>query len=777
MVDVFNTLNGFDFLADKQLRTSGVFNLGSLGGDIAGVSGDAEFDNVVLLLDGDGTSGSTTFTDKSNASHTITTNGNTQVDTAVKKFGTGSIEFDGTGDYLSISDSEYFNMGSGDFTAECWAYFNSLSTTEPFIMGQWSGDLNAGTLNWAIMLSTNTGYVRFITSSNGNGVLFDLSTSTTSFSLSTSTWYHIAAVRNGSSFKIFVDGVERASTTNTSALYNATNAFTIGAESDGQQQAMNGYLDDLRITKGVARYSSSFTPPTSALPTTGTVAGATRPTRKWGGMVGRSLVATTATLWTPDDVTNTAEPSVWLDASTSTGLTTNKGSLSTTVTLGTGAWSSSGTQNGLTTAINSAAGTVVPISFTGTAVASVAMLYKWDSAGASRAYGTTFSGSGANDYVFMGGNGSAVLHSFGNADSHNWDHVREDGVEYATTHNTAVAWSTRTTDWMLHVFVLDGTRTATINRWGYERTYATRHFTGEIAEVMAFPGKLSQSECEQVEGYLAHKWGLASLLPSAHSYKSAAPTSAGVSSTNVSTAGVLSLPELLQARYIKAPDGLTAATAATSAEQILLDYPSSGDGIYWIDDSGTPKQVYCDMTNDGGGWMLYASFATNTNVTSGSYPAWLKNALSRSDMTTNASTYGLTDNSPYGKDGTTYWNSNLNAQFNDNAFYGPGYVFWDYLSGGVTGITMNNWFGPSSVDQLRVHWGRSASTYTTNPAANKIYTNNTLRAQISSSSVGSSWRSDVVTFDPSGAAGTPLFLITEDQGVNDVNGIAAIWMR
>jgi hypothetical protein len=144
------------------------------------------------------------------------------------------------------------------------------------------------------MLSTNTGYVRFITSSNGNGVLFDLSTSTTSFSLSTGTWYHIAAVRNGSSFKIFVDGVERASTTNTSALYNATNAFTIGAESgverasttntsalynatnaftigaesSGQQQAINGYLDDIRVTKGAALYSSNFTPPTSALTNT-----------------------------------------------------------------------------------------------------------------------------------------------------------------------------------------------------------------------------------------------------------------------------------------------------------------------------------------------------------------------------------------------------------------------------------------------------------------------------------------------------------------------------
>jgi hypothetical protein len=83
----------------NQLRRSGVFNLGSLGGDGAGVGGDADFDKVVLLLDGDGTPNSTTFTDKSNASPTIAVNGNPVI-TSVKKFGTGSIDLDGTGDYL-----------------------------------------------------------------------------------------------------------------------------------------------------------------------------------------------------------------------------------------------------------------------------------------------------------------------------------------------------------------------------------------------------------------------------------------------------------------------------------------------------------------------------------------------------------------------------------------------------------------------------------------------------------------------------------------------------
>jgi len=145
-------------------------------------------------------------------------------------------------------------------------YFNSLAN-EAMIMGQWSGDTGGTTLSWALMLSSgSSGYLRLITSSNGSSVLFDLSTSSTSFTLSTGQWYHIAAVRNGSTFTIYVDGTSRSSTTNSSALYNATNNFTIGAESNTQAQYLNGYIDDLRITKGVARYTANFTPPTAAFP-------------------------------------------------------------------------------------------------------------------------------------------------------------------------------------------------------------------------------------------------------------------------------------------------------------------------------------------------------------------------------------------------------------------------------------------------------------------------------------------------------------------------------
>ena len=175
----------------------------------------------------------------------------------------GSGYFNGSSDWLSVPDNAAFALGSGDFTAECWIYPTSFAN-EAQIMGQWSGDVGGTTLNWALLLSAgSTGYVRLITSSNGSSVLFDLSTSTTSFTLTLNSWQHIAAVRSGTAFTIYINGVSRASTTNASGLFDATNSFTIGAESNTQTQYFTGYISNARLVKGTAVYTTAFTPPTS----------------------------------------------------------------------------------------------------------------------------------------------------------------------------------------------------------------------------------------------------------------------------------------------------------------------------------------------------------------------------------------------------------------------------------------------------------------------------------------------------------------------------------
>lgn len=243
----------------NQLRTSGVFNLGSLGGDGAAIV-DADFDSVVLLLDGDGTNGQTTFTDLSSSPHTITTNGNAQVDTAVKKFGTGSIEFDGTGDYLTGPTSTDFAFGPDDFTIESWVYFTGFDVFGNSIVDTRQTG-NVGILLEGSAAISGQYYFRAYNPTSGHFI-------TSSQALSTNTWYHVALVRNGNNYKIFVNGVSTASVSNSVSLTGQD--LTIGASYDYRNTSgtaqFTGYLDDLRITKGVARYSSSFTPPTSALP-------------------------------------------------------------------------------------------------------------------------------------------------------------------------------------------------------------------------------------------------------------------------------------------------------------------------------------------------------------------------------------------------------------------------------------------------------------------------------------------------------------------------------
>ena len=205
-----------------------------------------------------------TITDSSSYGHTVTANGNAQISTTQSKFGGASMYFDGSGDYLSLANSEDWNFASGNFTVEAFIYPLSFAN-EPMIVGQWSGDLGGTGLNWALMFdSSSNGYLRLITSSDGSSVLFDLSTST--YSLTLNKWSHIAAVRNGNTFTLYVDGISRATTINSSSLYNATNLLTIGSESSSIVQYFNGYIDDLRVTKGIARYTSNFTPPTAQLP-------------------------------------------------------------------------------------------------------------------------------------------------------------------------------------------------------------------------------------------------------------------------------------------------------------------------------------------------------------------------------------------------------------------------------------------------------------------------------------------------------------------------------
>jgi len=215
---------------------------------------DPNFANVELLLHGDGTSGSTTITDSSSNSVSMTVSGNTQIDTAVKKFGTGSIEFDGTGDYLTAPDDAAWDLGSSDFTIETWVY-PTASPAQPIIIGQWTSSYA-----WVLLLSNDGN--RYLRGLLYNGLFNDyVSTS----ALSLNSWNHCAFVRESNTVSLYLNGTSVYSTTFTGSVSTSTSALSIGANSVGGSP-FQGYLDDVRVTKGVARYTSNFTVPTAPFP-------------------------------------------------------------------------------------------------------------------------------------------------------------------------------------------------------------------------------------------------------------------------------------------------------------------------------------------------------------------------------------------------------------------------------------------------------------------------------------------------------------------------------
>jgi len=173
----------------------------------------------------------------------LETVGNAQISTSVVKFGSGSLAFDGTGDYLSVPATPNGTFGTGDFTIEGWIYPSSLSSNK--------GIFASSTERFGLIRVTNTLYWLGSPDINGNGA-----------ALTSNTWQHFAACRASGTLRLFLNGVQVGSGASTQS--NAQSVWYVG--SDQSNEHLDGYIDDLRITKGYARYTSNFTPPTAAFP-------------------------------------------------------------------------------------------------------------------------------------------------------------------------------------------------------------------------------------------------------------------------------------------------------------------------------------------------------------------------------------------------------------------------------------------------------------------------------------------------------------------------------
>jgi len=227
--------------------------------------GDVYFPETKLLLPFDGTNGVQTTNDLSNLNNAITFGNQASISTAQSKFGGSSCHFDGTGDYVDVGGSYWQDaINSGDFTLEFWLYVDAHGGTSQ----SWINSYGNNAAGWGLYCGPNRNlyWWHYI---GGWGYINYAQGSRTVLSLDT--WHHCAVTRSGSTWRMFLNGTQEDSITNSGTIGTQNGAIQsgirLGTVNVGHDYPVNGYMDDLRITKGVARYTSNFTAPTIALPT------------------------------------------------------------------------------------------------------------------------------------------------------------------------------------------------------------------------------------------------------------------------------------------------------------------------------------------------------------------------------------------------------------------------------------------------------------------------------------------------------------------------------
>jgi hypothetical protein len=191
------------------------------------------------------------------------TYGSAQVSTSIYKYGTGSMYFNGTTDYLVAPNSPNFNFGTGDFTIESWVYFNgSMSSAQFIATTNYNATTGAG--GWAF---TYRGDISSLELSVNSNVTY-----TKAWAPSVSIWYHVAVSRSGSNLRFFINGTQIGTTSTSSDNITGATTLVLGNNLGGAPNLyLNGYLDEFRMTYGYARYTSNFTAPTSQFPSTGPI--------------------------------------------------------------------------------------------------------------------------------------------------------------------------------------------------------------------------------------------------------------------------------------------------------------------------------------------------------------------------------------------------------------------------------------------------------------------------------------------------------------------------
>jgi hypothetical protein len=219
---------------------------------ITPLENDPFYNSVVWNLTGGGISASTNILDISSRLTPTTVNGTTQISNTQSALGgTTSIFFNNsTSNYITApANNADFALGTGDFTVEGWVYQNTVSQYSTFF--EVNGHLSP---NGIIFILGAAGMQIY------SGGFFGSTPA-----LTTNAWTYYAYSRNSNTMRQFINGTQVSSYPFTNNLNNVTLAPVVGqsrAFPSSPSYTMNGYMNDIRITKGVGRYTAAFTPPT-----------------------------------------------------------------------------------------------------------------------------------------------------------------------------------------------------------------------------------------------------------------------------------------------------------------------------------------------------------------------------------------------------------------------------------------------------------------------------------------------------------------------------------
>jgi len=229
---------------------------------------DPQFNLNTILLHGDGSSGANNnvFQDSSTNAFTITRNGTPTQGTFSPFSQTGwSNYFNGSTDYLSITNNSAFNLGSSNFTFECWVYNTIVVSGESHIFGKRASNAVFAPIIMGVNVSSGSNRMFMIGSLNNS--TWGIGGTTGAITLPLNQWNHLAITRNGNTVQGWVNGVADANLvfTISGSFFTNTDAFTIGTSATTPPNYFPGYISNFRFVNGTAVYTSAFTPPTSLL--------------------------------------------------------------------------------------------------------------------------------------------------------------------------------------------------------------------------------------------------------------------------------------------------------------------------------------------------------------------------------------------------------------------------------------------------------------------------------------------------------------------------------